>query len=73
MDVAFDAARHHQLFAVVAFCVAQERRDQQRLPLHQAVHGSLRREKGASPPVARNNMERDQLVSRIRLRRSSPH
>ena len=41
MDVAFDAARNHQLFAVVAFCVAQERRDKQRLALHQAVHVSF--------------------------------
>ena len=41
MHVAFDAARHHLLLAVVALGVGQQRGDQQRLLHHRSVHGCL--------------------------------
>ena len=47
MDVAFDAARHDFLLAVVALGVGEQRGDQQRLLHHESVHGALVECRGA--------------------------
>ena len=49
MDVALDAARHHELLAVVAFGVHEQRGDQQRQLHHLTEHGVSPWVVGAGP------------------------